>query len=114
MSKRSFPLFKVYHLLEPGPVMMVTTASKGMANIMTVSWHTMLEFEPPLLGCVINNPQLLVRYPDGKQEVRNQHSDDGTGETSDWRREQFRKKSRQVQEIRAHAYGCIIHQGSAH
>lgn len=55
MAKRTFPLSKVYGLLEPGPVVLVTTASKGRANIMTMSWHTMLEFEPPLVGCVISN-----------------------------------------------------------
>ncbi len=55
MPKRSFPLSKVYGLLEPGPVVMVTTARKGRANIMTMSWHTMLEFEPPTVGCVISN-----------------------------------------------------------
>ena len=55
MSKRSFPLSKVYGLLEPGPVVMVTTARKGRANVMTMSWHTMMEFEPPLVGCVISN-----------------------------------------------------------
>ncbi len=55
MAKKSLSLSKVYRLLEPGPVVLVTTASKGRANIMTMSWHTMLEFEPPLLGCVISN-----------------------------------------------------------
>jgi flavin reductase (DIM6/NTAB) family NADH-FMN oxidoreductase RutF len=55
MSKESFPLPKVYGLLEPGPVVLVTTARKGRANIMTMSWHTMLEFEPPLVGCVISS-----------------------------------------------------------
>lgn len=54
MAKRSCPLAKVYGLLEPGPVVLVTTARKGRANIMTMSWHTMLEFEPPLVGCVIS------------------------------------------------------------
>jgi flavin reductase (DIM6/NTAB) family NADH-FMN oxidoreductase RutF len=34
---------------------MVTTARNGKPNIMTMSWHTMLEFEPPLVGCVISN-----------------------------------------------------------
>jgi flavin reductase (DIM6/NTAB) family NADH-FMN oxidoreductase RutF len=34
---------------------MVTTAPKERANIMTLSWHTMMEFEPPLVGCVISN-----------------------------------------------------------
>jgi flavin reductase (DIM6/NTAB) family NADH-FMN oxidoreductase RutF len=54
MSKRSYPLSKVYGLLEPGPVVLVTTARKKVANIMTMSWHTMMEFEPPLIGCVIS------------------------------------------------------------
>jgi flavin reductase (DIM6/NTAB) family NADH-FMN oxidoreductase RutF len=54
MKKRAFPLAKVYGLLEPGPVVLVSTAHKGKANIMTMSWHTMMEFEPPLVGCVIS------------------------------------------------------------
>ena len=54
MAKRSLPLSRVYQLLEPGPVVLVTTAHKGKANIMTMSWHTMMEFEPPLVGCVIS------------------------------------------------------------
>jgi flavin reductase (DIM6/NTAB) family NADH-FMN oxidoreductase RutF len=52
---RSYPLSKVYGLLEPGPVVLVTTATQGCKNIMTMSWHTMLEFEPPLVGCVISS-----------------------------------------------------------
>ena len=55
MAKKSFPLSKVYGLLEPGPVVMVTTARSGRPNIMTMSWHTMMEFEPPIVGCVISN-----------------------------------------------------------
>lgn len=52
--KRALSLAKVYGLLEPGPVVLVTTARKGRPNIMTMSWHTMMEFEPPLIGCVIS------------------------------------------------------------
>ncbi|MFZ1035957.1 MAG: flavin reductase family protein [Smithella sp.] len=55
MAKKSFPLSKVYSLLEPGPVVMVTTARHGHPNIMTMSWHMMIEFEPPLVGCIISN-----------------------------------------------------------
>jgi len=55
MAKKSFPLSKVYSLLEPGPVVLITTAGTERANIMTQSWHTMIEFEPPLVGCVISN-----------------------------------------------------------
>lgn len=54
MAKRWYPLAKVYGLLEPGPVVWVATAHKGGANLMTMSWHTMMEFEPPLIGCVIS------------------------------------------------------------
>lgn len=55
MAKKSFPLSRVYRLLEPGPVVMVTTACKGQTNIMTMSWHTMMDFEPPIVGCVISD-----------------------------------------------------------
>lgn len=54
MAKRALTLSNVYRLLEPGPVVMVTTARKGRPNVMTMSWHTMMEFEPPLIGCVIS------------------------------------------------------------
>ncbi len=54
MTKRAYPLSKVYGLLEPGPVLLLTTAHKGRANVMAMSWHTMMEFEPPLVGCVIS------------------------------------------------------------
>ena len=53
--KKSFPTSKVYTLLEPGPVVMISTALKGRNNIMTMSWHTMIDFNPPLVGCVISD-----------------------------------------------------------
>ena len=49
---KPLPLSKVYQLLEPGPVVLLTTARKGRANVMTMSWHMMVEFEPPLVACV--------------------------------------------------------------
>lgn len=56
MSKKSsLPLSEVYRLLEPGPVVLVSTQYKGKDNVMAMSWHTMLEFNPPLVGCVISN-----------------------------------------------------------
>jgi flavin reductase (DIM6/NTAB) family NADH-FMN oxidoreductase RutF len=55
MARKSFPLSKVYGLIEPGSIVMVTTAREGLPNIMTMSWHTMIEFEPPIVGCVISN-----------------------------------------------------------
>ena len=55
MAHRSLPLSQVYRLLEPGPVVLVTTARKARPNVMAMSWHTMLEFEPPLVGCVVSD-----------------------------------------------------------
>lgn len=53
MAKRAYPLSKVYGLIEPGPVLLLSTAGRERPNVMTLSWHTPLEFEPPLVGCVL-------------------------------------------------------------
>jgi flavin reductase (DIM6/NTAB) family NADH-FMN oxidoreductase RutF len=55
MAKRSLPLSQVYRLIEPGPVVLVTTANGSRSNIMTMSWHMMVDFEPPIVACVISN-----------------------------------------------------------
>jgi flavin reductase (DIM6/NTAB) family NADH-FMN oxidoreductase RutF len=36
-------------------VVLLTTASKGRANVMTMSWHMVVEFEPPLVACVVSS-----------------------------------------------------------
>lgn len=54
MARRTLSLSRVYGLLEPGPVVLLTTAHKGKANVMTMSWLTMMEFEPPLIGCIVS------------------------------------------------------------
>ena len=53
MGMKEFPLSKAYRLIESGPVVMLTTSRKGRPNIMTMSWHMAMEFEPPLIGCVV-------------------------------------------------------------
>lgn len=58
MARRALPLDQVYRLLEPGPVVLLTTSRRGRPNVMAMSWHTMLEFEPPLVGCVVSNRHL--------------------------------------------------------
>jgi flavin reductase (DIM6/NTAB) family NADH-FMN oxidoreductase RutF len=55
MTKRMLPASKVYGLLEPGPVVLLATQREGRPNVMTMSWHTMMEFEPPLVGCVVSD-----------------------------------------------------------
>jgi hypothetical protein len=43
------PLAKACQLPEPGPVVLPTTAAGGKANVMTMSWHMMVDFEPPFV-----------------------------------------------------------------
>jgi len=52
---QDLPLPVVYQLLEPGPVVLLKTAHRGRANVMTLSWHMMVEFEPPLVACVVSS-----------------------------------------------------------
>ncbi len=53
-TRHPLPLTEVHGLLEPGPVVLLATALDGRPNAMTMSWHTMMEFEPPLVGCVLS------------------------------------------------------------
>jgi len=34
---------------------LLATAHKGRSNVMPMSWHLMMEFEPPLVGCIVSN-----------------------------------------------------------
>ena len=51
---KNLPLARVYQLLEPGPVVLLTTAAKGRSNVMTMSWHMMVEFTPPRVACIVS------------------------------------------------------------
>lgn len=55
MKMKEYPVSKVYSLLEGGPVVMVATSLNGRPNVMSMSWHTMIEFVPPLIGCVVSD-----------------------------------------------------------
>ena len=54
-DKRDFPVGDVRRFLEPGPIVLVSSAWKGVKNIMTMGWHTVMEFQPSLIGCVISS-----------------------------------------------------------
>lgn len=53
--KSKYSLSETHRLLETGPVTLLTTVIKGKANVMVQSWHTMMDFDPPLIGCVVSN-----------------------------------------------------------
>jgi flavin reductase (DIM6/NTAB) family NADH-FMN oxidoreductase RutF len=52
-EKIDLPVSAVRRYLEPGPVVLVSSAGRGEKNIMTMGWHTVMEFTPSLVGCVI-------------------------------------------------------------
>lgn len=54
-QKNKLPVEQVRRYLEPGPVVLVSSAWNGRRNIMTMGWHTVMEFEPSLVGCVISS-----------------------------------------------------------
>ncbi|MDG4866764.1 flavin reductase family protein [Guyparkeria sp. 1SP6A2] len=53
-QKVDFPVEKVRRYLEPGPVVLVSSACDGERDIMTMGWHTVMAFSPSLVGCVIS------------------------------------------------------------
>ena len=41
-QKQDFPVDQVRRFLEPGPVLLVSSAHRGQRNIMTLGWHMVL------------------------------------------------------------------------
>ena len=53
-EKTDFPVSQVRRYLEPGPIVLVSSKWQGAINIMTLGWHTILEFSPSLVGLMIS------------------------------------------------------------
>jgi len=53
-AKSDFPVSQVRRYLEPGPIVLVSSKLAGKTNIMTLGWHTILEFSPSLVGLMIS------------------------------------------------------------
>ena len=75
MGKQPWPLSDVRHWLEPGPVVLISSRWQEQNNIMTLGWHTILEFSPALVGCMIsagnvsfpmirNSGECVINLPD--------------------------------------------------
>jgi flavin reductase (DIM6/NTAB) family NADH-FMN oxidoreductase RutF len=52
-TKKDFPVSNVRRFLEPGPIVLVSSAWKDQNNIMTMGWHMIMGFEPSLIGCYV-------------------------------------------------------------
>lgn len=60
--KRAFPVDRIRHFLEPGPVVLIATAWKDERAVMTCGWHMMLGYD--LVGTYIweaNHSHVLAR-----------------------------------------------------
>lgn len=54
IPKVDFPVGKARKYLEPGPVLLISSQFEDHSDIMTLGWHTILEFSPSLVGCMIS------------------------------------------------------------
>jgi flavin reductase (DIM6/NTAB) family NADH-FMN oxidoreductase RutF len=54
-KKTDFPVSKIRRYLEPGPIVLVSSRFDGETDIMTMGWHTVMEFTPSLVGCIISS-----------------------------------------------------------
>lgn len=52
-AKKDFPVGEIRRYLEPGPIVLVSSKWRDKLNIMTMGWHTVMEFSPSLVGCII-------------------------------------------------------------
>lgn len=53
-KKKNFPVIDAHRVLEPSPIVLLSSHWKGQSNIMTLGWYTVMEFTPSLVGCVIS------------------------------------------------------------
>ena len=63
-KKTDFPVSQVRRYLEPGPIVLVSSRWRDANNIMTLGWHTVLEFSPSLVGLMIsagNHSHRMIR-----------------------------------------------------
>jgi flavin reductase (DIM6/NTAB) family NADH-FMN oxidoreductase RutF len=61
-KKRSCPVQQTRRYLEPGPIVLVSSAHKGESNIMTMGWHMMAGYDA--IACYIwdqNHSHRLIR-----------------------------------------------------
>ena len=64
-QKKEIPVGSIRRYLEPGPIVLVSSARDGRRNVMTMGWHTVMEFSPSLFGCVISAGNYsfdMIRY----------------------------------------------------
>ncbi|MBR7559303.1 flavin reductase, partial [Mycobacterium tuberculosis] len=62
--KKDFPVEQARRFLEPGPIVLVSTAWRGQRNLMTMGWHMVMGFSPSLVATYLwdaNHSHALAR-----------------------------------------------------
>jgi flavin reductase (DIM6/NTAB) family NADH-FMN oxidoreductase RutF len=54
-KKADLAVSNIRKFLEPGPIVLVSSRWNNKTNIMTMGWHTVMEFSPSLIGCMITS-----------------------------------------------------------
>ncbi|MBT0668735.1 flavin reductase family protein [Novosphingobium profundi] len=49
-----WPASHARQVLEPGPVVLLTTRHEGRDNVMTLGWHQVLDFSPSRISCMVS------------------------------------------------------------
>ena len=60
--KKSFPVSDMRRLIEPGPIVLVSSHWRGKNNIMTMGWHMVMDYST--IGCFIwdqNHSREMIR-----------------------------------------------------
>jgi len=52
-GKADFPVSQVRRYVKLGPIVLVSSALDDRCNVMTIGWHTVMEFTPSPVGCRI-------------------------------------------------------------
>ncbi|QDL29286.1 flavin reductase family protein [Stenotrophomonas maltophilia] len=64
LPKKEFPVEQARRFLEPGPIVLVSTAWRGQRNLMTMGWHMVMGFSPSLVATYLwdaNHSHALAR-----------------------------------------------------
>ena len=67
-QEKRLPVSQVRRYLEPGPIVLVSSRWQGKTNIMTMGWHTVMEFTPSLVGCIIASGNHSFQMVRGSRE----------------------------------------------
>jgi flavin reductase (DIM6/NTAB) family NADH-FMN oxidoreductase RutF len=66
---KEIPANQAYRLLEPGPIVLVTTAQNGKPNVKTMGFHMIVQHDPPLIGSPFQHSETQTDWTKAKKGV---------------------------------------------